>query len=97
MQTEAPKKHYAFFAHRQCEYYPCHAGADPDRFNCLFCYCPLYPLGAQCGGNYTLLPGGVKDCSGCLVPHLPQNYEAVVARLARLAAATDGGAAEDTL
>jgi Zn-finger protein len=21
---------------------PCHAGADPDTFNCLFCFCPLY-------------------------------------------------------
>ena len=41
---------YACFTHRECEYFPCHPGAEPDNFNCLFCYCPLYPLGAACGG-----------------------------------------------
>ena len=30
-------RHYAFFRNRDCEFYPCHPGADPDRFNCLFC------------------------------------------------------------
>ena len=24
-----------FFANRECEYFPCHPGADPERFNCL--------------------------------------------------------------
>ena len=81
MQPDCTQTHYAFFAHRQCEFYPCHPGADPERFNCLFCYCPLYAR-ADCGGNFTLLPGGVKDCSGCLVPHQPQNYQAIVAKLA---------------
>lgn len=38
-------KHYAYFSNRECEYFPCHKGADPENFNCLFCYCPLYVLG----------------------------------------------------
>ena len=38
-------KHYSFFSNRECEYFPCHKGADPENFNCLFCYCPLYALG----------------------------------------------------
>ena len=45
-------KHYAFFSNKECEYFPCHAGADPENFNCLFCYCPLYALGDKCGGNF---------------------------------------------
>ena len=35
-------KEYAYFSHKKCEYFPCHRGADPEDFNCLFCYCPLY-------------------------------------------------------
>ena len=34
--------HYDFFQNRECEYFPCHPGADPETFSCLFCYCPLY-------------------------------------------------------
>ena len=41
-------KHYAYFSNTACEYYPCHPDADPDNFNCLFCYCPLYMLGREC-------------------------------------------------
>ena len=47
-------KHYAFFSNKECEYFPCHAGADPENFNCLFCYCPLYALGDKCGGNFRM-------------------------------------------
>ena len=33
-----------FFQNTGCEYFPCHQGADPATFNCLFCYCPpLFP------------------------------------------------------
>ena len=45
-----------------------------ESFNCLFCYCPLYALGTACGGNFTVLENGVKDCSGCTVPHKKENY-----------------------
>ena len=71
---------YSCFTHRECEYFPCHPGAEPDNFNFLFCYCPLYPLGAACGGSFVLLPDGRKDCSACLYPHRRENYEAVVRR-----------------
>lgn len=73
-------KEYAFFCHRDCEYFPCHPTQDPDNFNCLFCYCPLYVLGADCGGSFTYLENGCKDCSRCLYPHRRENYEAVVGR-----------------
>ena len=50
-------RNYSYFSHRECEYFPCHPGADPDNFNCLFCYCPLYVLGADCGGRAAGLHG----------------------------------------
>ena len=71
-------KGFSFFSNRNCEYFPCHAGADPEDFNCLFCYCPLYYLGDRCGGNYTYTQQGVKDCSKCLIPHIRGNYGYVV-------------------
>ena len=66
--------HYKFFQNRECEYFPCHAGADPERFNCLFCFCPLYALGEKCGGTFSYTAAGVKDCSACLRPHRRENY-----------------------
>ena len=30
------KEHYRFFQNRECEYFPCHQGIDPEDFNCLF-------------------------------------------------------------
>ena len=58
---------FRFFRNTACAYFPCHETADPERFNCLFCYCPLY-FTPRCGGDGVILPSGVKDCSGCLVP-----------------------------
>ena len=69
---------YAFFFFFQCEYFPCHEKADPENFNCLFCYCPLYALGDQCGGNFRYLENGIKDCSACLKPHRKENYQKIV-------------------
>lgn len=66
---------YNFFQHKQCEYFPCHAGADPETFSCIFCYCPLYCLGDRCGGNFRYTEDGNKDCSGCLRPHRRENYD----------------------
>jgi len=65
---------YDFFQHKQCEYFPCHQNADPETFSCLFCYCPLYALGDQCGGYFTYTEQGIKDCSNCLRPHKRENY-----------------------
>lgn len=66
--------HYDYFQNRECEYFPCHPGADPDTFNCLFCYCPLYCLGEGCGGSYRYTADGIKDCSHCLIPHHRENF-----------------------
>ena len=41
-------KKYAFFQHKECEFFPCHPVKDAETFNCLFCYCPLYALGDKC-------------------------------------------------
>ena len=68
---------YDFFQHKECEYFPCHAGADPTTFSCLFCYCPLYCLGDKCGGSFRYTREGIKDCSGCLRPHIRENYEVI--------------------
>lgn len=73
-------KHYAFFANKECEYFPCHSHADPNRFNCLFCYCPLYVLGDHCGGNFHYHAAGLKDCTDCLYPHDPKNYGDIIKR-----------------
>ncbi len=78
-------EHYKFFCNRECEYFPCHKGVDPERFNCLFCYCPLYALGEKCGGNFSYTASGIKDCSGCTVPHIPENYSRIIARFADIA------------
>ena len=77
---------HTFFSNRECEYFPCHATEDPDNFNCLFCYCPLYALGRRCGGGFAYLENGRKDCSKCLFPHLRENYEKVTGRYGEIAA-----------
>ena len=78
--SDAPWDH-SFFTNRSCKYFPCHKGSDPKDFNCLFCYCPLYAMGPDCGGNYSLTQSGVKDCTGCLVPHRRENYERIMEKL----------------
>ena len=74
------EKHYSFFQNRECEYFPCHKGVDPETFNCLFCYCPLYALGRKCGGNFRYNEKGFKDCTNCSFPHRKDNYEKVIGR-----------------
>ena len=77
-------RHYDFVQNRQCEYFPCHAGADPERFSCLFCYCPLYALGDRCGGNFRYTEEGIKDCSACLKPHRRENYDQIMEKMPQL-------------
>ena len=72
---------YDYFQNTQCPWFPCHAGADRENFNCLFCYCPLYCLGFRCGGSFRYTDDGIKDCSACLFPHRRENYGAVCQRL----------------
>lgn len=66
------------FTNRDCPYFPCHKNGDPDHFNCLFCYCPLYALGKDCGGNFCYTKDGVKDCSNCLLPHQTEGFDHVM-------------------
>ena len=72
---------YRYFQNRECAYFPCHENADPENFNCLFCYCPLYALGENCGGNYCYTEGGIKDCSKCLKPHRAENYDRIMEQM----------------
>lgn len=76
--------HYDFFQNKECEYFPCHPGADPEKFSCLFCYCPLYALGEDCGGNFSYTQQGIKDCSACLRPHRRENYEKILEKMPAL-------------
>jgi len=62
-------QYYMFFQHKECEFFPCHKTDKPEEFNCIFCYCPLYALGEDCGGAYKYTEDGTKDCTDCLIPH----------------------------
>lgn len=75
---------YDFFQNRDCPYFPCHEGADPEKFSCLFCYCPLYALGDRCGGNFKYLENGIKDCSSCLKPHRRENYGKILEKMPKI-------------
>lgn len=76
--------HYDFFQNKECEYFPCHKGADPETFSCLFCYCPLYALGDRCGGNFRYTENGIKDCSACLRPHKRENYGSITSDVRKI-------------
>ena len=69
-----------FFQNTDCEFFPCHQGVPEEDFNCLFCYCPLYTLGRNCGGNCTYTENGVKSCRDCAFPHRRKNYDRIIAR-----------------
>lgn len=73
------KNNHAYFENRECEYFPCHK-TKGEHFNCLFCYCPLYALGEDCGGNFTYTDNGIKDCSNCMIPHSLNGYEYVLSK-----------------
>ncbi len=70
-----------FFQHTACPFFPCHNVENPAQFNCLFCYCPLYALGPDCGGDLTYTEGGAKDCSNCLLPHRRDSLKYIEKRL----------------
>jgi len=75
-----------FFCNKACEYFPCHEVEKVDEFNCLFCYCPLYALGENCGGNFKYTSKGVKNCTYCTVPHSPDSYLHIKKHFKELAA-----------
>lgn len=70
----------SFINNTDCKYFPCHKTAHPESFNCLFCYCPLYMLGDRCGGNFTYMENGVKNCTDCMVPHSPNAVQYILKR-----------------
>lgn len=74
------KNSSAFFKNTECEFFPCHSGIDEEKFNCLFCYCPLYAM-QNCSGEFIYLDDGVKDCSACKFPHVAENYLKIIERL----------------
>ena len=72
---------YRFFQNKACQYFPCHQDVAEEDFNCLFCYCPLYALGRECGGSFVILPNGVKSCERCTLPHGAEGYDRVMKRI----------------
>lgn len=77
-------EHYKFFQNKNCAFFPCHRGVAEEKFNCLFCFCPLYSLGDRCGGQFCYTESGIKDCSNCVRPHLRDNYENILAELVQV-------------
>jgi len=79
-----PQNSYRYFKNTACKYFPCHKTPDGGGdFNCLFCYCPLYPMGDGCGGNFKYSgEKRIKNCEDCVYPHTPDYYETVVGILA---------------
>ena len=73
-------ENYKFFNHKDCEFFPCHKTNKPEEFNCLFCYCPLYALGENCGGNFKYTDKGIKDCRSCILPHKTDNYNYIMSK-----------------
>jgi Zn-finger protein len=96
-----------FLSNPDCQYFPCHDmgagcgpyeehGPDKARFNCLFCYCPLYHY-EDCPGNpQSVAVNGrlIRDCSRCDFPHRPENYEKLLMHLAAALFGNDAKAAE---
>lgn len=65
---------YSFFQNKNCQFFPCH---NLKNLNCLFCFCPLYHY-RNCGGTYSILKNGLKDCSKCTIPHSKNGYEYII-------------------
>ena len=74
-------EHYKFCQNKACEFFPCHKGVPGEDFNCLFCFCPLYTLGRECGGSFVYLENGIKDCSNCTKPHRRENYDRIMEKM----------------
>lgn len=74
---------YKFNQHKSCEFFPCHEGVGKDEFNFLFCYCPLYMLEGDCGGDYKST-NGIKDCSLCVRPHDGNSYDFIMSNMKKV-------------
>lgn len=72
---------YRYFQNNECKYFPCHKVENNDKFNCLFCFCPLYfvdECGGNCNNNY-----GIKDCSECIIPHGENGYDYIIEKVSK--------------
>lgn len=76
-------ENYKFVQNRKCEYFPCHDGVKEEDFNCLFCFCPLYLLKDECGGNFHYKKD-VKDCSACTLPHTRKSHDYIMSKMKRV-------------
>jgi len=77
-------KNYKFVQNKKCEFFPCHKVKE-DSFNCLFCYCPLFPLKDICGGNPEFLEDGTKSCMNCALPHVKdKGYTFVMSKISEI-------------
>lgn len=74
------EKHYDFFQNKLCEFYPCHPGADPETFSCLFCDCPLY-AGRPVRGELPLYGKRGQGLYHCLRPHVRENYGKILEKM----------------
>ncbi len=73
-------EHYKFVQNRKCEYFPCHKVENEEEFNCLFCFCPLYMLKEECGGDFKYT-NGFKDCSDCTKTHGKNSHAYVMGKM----------------
>ena len=72
---------YRFFNNTSCKYFPCHQVSNEDELNCLFCFCPLYAYSDKCDGIFEYSKKGVKICTNCHLPHLPEYYDIIMSKL----------------
>ncbi len=77
-------ENYKFVQNKKCEFFPCHQINELNKFNCLFCFCPLYMLKDKCGGNFTYTDKGIKDCSNCIIPHDDGGYEHIMSKMKKV-------------
>ncbi|MEG2323042.1 MAG: cysteine-rich small domain-containing protein [Anaerovoracaceae bacterium] len=88
MRAEFETENYKFFCHEKCECFPCHEVSDLEKFNCIFCFCPLYALKKECGGDFVYTEKGIKDCSNCTIPHNPGGYDRIIEKYKKVVAMT---------
>ncbi|ONI42331.1 metal-binding protein [Candidatus Epulonipiscium fishelsonii] len=72
---------YKGYSNFKCKFFPCHEVNNVETFNCMFCYCPLYLLKEDCGGDFVYLKNRIKDCSHCIKTHGENSYEFVQSKM----------------
>ncbi|WP_051233675.1 ATP-binding cassette domain-containing protein [Butyrivibrio sp. NC3005] len=78
-EKESKIRYSSFFVNTKCEYFPCHK-MPVEKFNCMFCYCPLYDVD-DCGGDYYINAKGIKDCINCTYIHDRDNYPQIIKKI----------------